>query len=105
MYAVVQLGSLQYKVSEGDIIDVQKLETKDGESLTLDQVLLFANDKTIEIGQPYLKTVSVKAKSIAQKKGEKVVSFKYWRRKDKAWKKGHRQKATAVLIEKIESKK
>lgn len=105
MYAIIELGSLQYKVSEGDVIDAQKIEINDGESFDVDKVLVFSEDQNIEIGQPYLSNVTVKAKVVEQKKGEKVVSFKYWRRKDKAWKKGHRQKTTAVLIEKIESKK
>ena len=104
MYAIVQVGSLQYKVSEGDIIDVQKLDQEAGKSILLDKVLLYAKGQTVQIGQPHLKDVKVTAKVIGEIKDEKVFSFKYKKRKNTSWRKGHRQKLTALTIEKIESK-
>ena len=103
MFAIVQLGALQYKISEGDVIESQLLEGEKGKSLTLDQVLLFVNDTDVRIGRPFLKDVTVTAEIKRQHLGEKVVSYKYRRRKTSAWKKGHRQKLTALAIKKIDA--
>ena len=100
MFAIVQLGSLQYKVSEGDNIESQLLEGEDGKSLVLNQVLLYSNDTDLRIGQPFLKDVTVTAEILHQHLGEKLISYKYRRRKNSAWKKGHRQKLTALTIKK-----
>ena len=102
MFAIVQLGSLQYKVSEGDVIESQLLEEKKGESIDLEQVLLFANDSDVRIGQPLLQDVKVTAEIVRQHLGEKVISYKYRRRKNSAWKKGHRQQITTLRIKTIE---
>ncbi|MDP8265481.1 MAG: 50S ribosomal protein L21 [Candidatus Aceula meridiana] len=104
MYAIVQLGPHQYKVSEGDTIEAQKLDAKEGKSITIDQVLMYAKGQTVKVGQPYLKDVKVTATVIGEKKDKKVVSFKYKKRKDSSWKKGHRQKKTALSITKIDAK-
>ena len=101
MFAIVQLGSLQYKISEGDVIDAQLLKGEKGDSITLDKVLLYNDGSDIRIGQPFLKDVTITAQVVRQYLGEKVISFKYRRRKNSAWKKGHRQKLTALRIEKI----
>ncbi len=103
MYAIVQVGSQQYKVSEGDIVSVQKLDDK-GPSVRLEKVLLFEDGDTVKIGQPFLDDVKVTASIVAQEKDDKVVSFKYSKRKNTSWKKGHRQKLTTLKISKIESK-
>ncbi len=104
MYAIVQLGSQQYKISEGDIIEAQKIQAEKGKTVVLDPVLMYVHDETVKIGQPYLKDVKVTAEVMNQTKGEKVISFKHWRRKNKSWKKGHRQKLTALSIVKIDAK-
>lgn len=101
MFAIVQLGSIQYKISEGDVIESQLLKGEKKESVTLDKVLLFADDSDIRIGRPFLNEVTVAAEILRQHLGEKVVSYKYRRRKTSAWKKGHRQKLTALRIKKI----
>ncbi len=103
MYAIVQVGSQQYKVAEGDIVSVQKLEDK-GPSVRLEKVLLLEDGATIKVGQPFLDNVKVTAEIVDQAKDEKVVSFKYSKRKNTSWKKGHRQKLTTLKISKIESK-
>lgn len=103
MFAVIQLGSLQYKVSEGDTIDAQILDEKEGDSIKLDQVLLFNDGSDVRIGQPFLKDVTVTAQVVRQHLGEKVISYKYRRRKTSDWKKGHRQKLTALSIQKIQA--
>lgn len=101
MYAIVQVGSLQYKVSEGDTIDTQILEDKEGSEIALDKVLLFCDNATVKVGQPFLKDVKVKAKVVGRHLADKVISYKYRPKKDSAWKKGHRQKLTTLTITKI----
>ena len=104
MYAVIELGSHQYKVSEGESIEANKLKIDKGKNVTIDKILLFASGKDIRVGQPFLKDVKVTAKVIHQTLGDKVVAFKYRRRKGYTKKKGHRQKLTALNITKIEAK-
>ena len=83
MFAVVKTGGKQYKVKENDIILVEKLENKKGDSVNLNQILLLSNDeKKIQIGTPLLKGVSVKAKILEQKKQKKILVFKKKRRKN-----------------------
>lgn len=103
MYAIVQFGSFQYRVSEGDTIETQRVESKEGMDIILDKVLLVANDGSIRIGQPYLSDVKVTAKVIRHHLAAKAVSFKYRRRKDSAWKKGHRQRMTTLKIAAIKT--
>ncbi len=101
MFAVVQVGSLQYKVAEGDTIETQKLDGEKGSKVTLDQVLIYSDGKDVRIGQPHVKGVSVAAEVVSQVLGEKLISFKYRRRKTSSWKKGHRQQLTSLKITKI----
>jgi large subunit ribosomal protein L21 len=102
MYAIVEVGAKQYTVQKGDIIEVEKQATEEGKEITLDKVLLTSKDKEVEVGQPYLKGTTVKAKVLKQIKGEKTISFKYRRRKSSHWKKGHRQQLTRLKITEIE---
>ena len=102
MFAVVKTGGKQYKVKENDIILVEKLENKKGDSINLNQILLLSNDeKKIQIGTPLLKGVSVKAKILEQKKQKKILVFKKKRRKNYKKKIGHRQNVTVLKILKI----
>ena len=105
MYAIVQVGSLQYKISEGDSIDTQLFGSKEGANVTLDKVLLFADGATVKIGQPYIKGIKVTAKVMRHHLAAKVISFKFRRRKNSLWKKGHRQKLTTLNITKITADK
>ena len=104
MYAVVQLGSSQYKVSEGETISVDLQETEKGKSLTFDKVLLFSDGKDVKVGQPYLKDIKVTAKVIGNVLGPKLMSFKHRSRTASAWKKGHRSQLTSLNITKIAAK-
>ena len=105
MFAVVKTGGKQYKVKENDIILVEKLENKKGDSINLNQILLLSNDeKKIQIGTPVLKGVSVKAKILEQKKQKKILVFKKKRRKNYKKKTGHRQNITVLKILKIGTK-
>jgi len=102
MYAIVEVGAKQYNVKKDDIIDVERLAAKADKEINLDKVLLVSKDKKIEVGKPYLKEVKVRAIVLKHLRGEKLVSFKYRRRKSSHWKKGHRQALTRIKIKEIE---
>jgi large subunit ribosomal protein L21 len=101
MYAIVQLGSAQFKVSEGDIIEVDRLAEEVGKKITFDEVLMFSDGEDMKIGQPTLSGAKVEAEVVKKTLGNKIFSFKFRRRKSSALKKGHRTKFTAVKITKI----
>ena len=102
MYAIIEVGAKQYQVKKDDIIEVEKQDALEGKEITLDKVLLVSGDKKFEIGQPYLKEAKVRAEVLGNIKAQKVVSFKYRRRKASHWKKGHRQQLTRLKIKDIE---
>jgi len=101
MLAIIKTGGKQYLVSPGDKIKIEKIERKEGESITFDEVLLLQDNKTLEIGEPLVKA-KVTGKILEQGKGKKVIAFKYTASKRTQVKKGHRQKFTLVEIEKID---
>ena len=101
MYAVVKVGSTQYKVSQGDTINVTEHTAEEGKSFSIDKVLMFADGQDIRIGQPFLKGVKVSAKVVKKLLGEKTIAFKFRRRKDSRTTRGHRQQLTALSITKI----
>ena len=102
MYAVVEVGAKQYIVGKNDVLEVEKQKGAKGDELTLDKVLLVSKDRKIEVGQPYVKGASVQAQVLDdQAKAEKLVSFKYRRRKNSKWTKGHRQQLTRIRIKDI----
>jgi large subunit ribosomal protein L21 len=101
MYAVIEIGSTQFKVAEGDTISTDLLNSEDGKSVTLDKVLMFAKGADVRIGQPYVKDVKVKAKVVNHLAGDKVTAFKYRRRQASASKIGHRQKYARLNITSI----
>jgi len=103
MYAIIEVGSKQYNVKKGDILEVEKQGAGVGKEITLKNVLLVSKENKIGVGQPYVKGASVSATVLDQIKGDKKISFKYRRRKSSHWKKGHRQQLTRIKIEKIES--
>ena len=102
MYAIIEVGAKQYNVAKDDCIDVDKQSVKEGKEIVLDKVLLVSKDKKVEIGQPYLKNVKVTAEVLGQISGEKTTAFKYRRRKNSHWEKGHRVKLTQLKIKSIE---
>lgn len=101
MYAIVEVGTKQYRVEKGSTIDVEKQKSEEGKDLQLDKILLVSKDKKIQIGQPYLKDAEVSAVVVKHLRGKKVVSFKYRRRKSSHWSKGHRQELTRLKIKDI----
>ena len=103
MIAIIESGSKQYTVKEGDELLIEKLEGKEGSKVKIDKILLIADDKNIKVGQPTVKNGKVTAKLIAQEKGPKLIVFKYKRRKNYRRKIGHRQQYSRIKIEKIEA--
>ena len=104
MFAVVKTGGKQYKIKENDIILVEKLPSKEGESINLNEILLISNKKETKIGTPLLKGFNIKAKVLEQKKGKKILVFKKKRRKNYKKTIGHRQNFTVLKILKIGTK-
>ena len=100
MYAIIATGGKQYKVSEGDIIKVEKLGAEAGTTYTFDQVLAVSNDG-LKIGNPVVEGASVEASVLGDVKAKKVVVYKYKPKTGYHKKNGHRQQYTAVKIEKI----
>jgi len=101
MYAIIQTGSKQFHVEEGDEIEVELLE---GEGrVEFKEVLFLRDDRGVQLGMPFLSSCSVKGEILGETKGPKVVSFVYRRRKDSKRRLGHRQKYTRVKILEIVS--
>ena len=103
MYAIIEVGGKQHSVKKGESIVVEKQEAEEGKDITLDKVLLIVSDDKIEIGQPYLKDATVTATVLKHTKGDKIISFKYRRRKSSHWKKGHRQQLSRIQIKDIKN--
>ncbi len=99
MYAIIATGGKQYKVSEGDVIKVEKLDVEEGASVTFDQVIA-VSDKDLKVGEDVAKA-SVEATALEQGKGKKVIVYKYKRKTGYHKKNGHRQAYTKVKIDKI----
>ncbi len=104
MYAIIETGGKQYRVQEGDVLDVELLY-QDGEvkfdEVKFDKVLMIHDGQNPKIGLPHLEKCSVHAEVIAVAKGPKVIAFKYKRRKKYRRTVGHRQKYSRVKIKKI----
>lgn len=97
MYAVIKQGGRQYKVSPGDVIQIQKIEAEKGDDVELSNVLMLHDGSDLTIGAPSV-DAAVKAKVLRQDKGKKIIVFKFKRRKGYSKKQGHRQLFTEVRI-------
>ncbi len=100
MYAIIATGGKQYKVSEGDIITIEKLGVAAGETVTFDQVLAVNNGELV-VGNPSVANATVTASVVKEGKRKKVIVYKFKRKTGYHKKKGHRQLFTKVKIEKI----
>lgn len=101
MYAIIETGGKQYKVQEGDVIYIEKLDVEADAKISFDKVLAVGSDDGIKVGDPYVKGAKVAATAIKNGKGKKVVVFTYKPKKNEKRKKGHRQPYTKVEIGKI----
>jgi large subunit ribosomal protein L21 len=103
MYAVVSTGGKQYKVQEGEILRVEKLEGEVGAPVSFDSVLMFSDGENVTLGRPVLDGAVVSGRIVEQGREKKVIAFKYKRRKHSRRKVGHRQYFTAVKIDSIKA--
>jgi len=103
MYAIIATGGKQYKVEEGDIIRVEKLEAEEGAAVTFDQVLVI-NDGDMKVGTPFVEGATVSGTVVKNGRGKKVIVYKYKRKTGYHKKNGHRQAFTEVKIEAIGAK-
>ena len=103
MYAIIETGGKQYRVKEGDILLVEKLEAEQGDIITIEDVLAFSKDGKLTVGSPIVDGAKVEAKVVEQGKSKKVIIFKYKPKKDYRKKRGHRQPYTKLVIDKIDA--
>ena len=101
MYAIIESCGKQYKVSEGDVVFFEKLDTEEGKKVTFKEVILVSDDQKVEVGAPYVKGAKVEGKVISHGKAKKIIVFKYKAKKNYKRKQGHRQPYTKVQITKI----
>lgn len=100
-YAVIQTGGKQYRVAEGDTITVEKLPEQPGAKVTFTEVLLVGEGDSVRVGRPHVAGASVTGEILDQFKGDKVIAFKFKRRKGYHRTVGHRQQLTKVKISTI----
>ena len=98
MYAVIETGGKQYRVSNGDVIYVEKLTANEEDTVVFDKVVAFNDGKTLKVGAPYVSKITVEGKVLKNGKGKKITVFTYKPKKGSARKMGHRQPYTKVEI-------
>jgi large subunit ribosomal protein L21 len=101
MYAVMKTGGKQYRVTAGDIVEVEKLDGEVGDSITLDEVLLITDGEQVTVGQPKVENASITARITGQYRGEKIQVFRYRPKKRIRVRQGHRQYLTRLQVESI----
>jgi large subunit ribosomal protein L21 len=98
MFAIIQTGGKQYKVKEGDQLDIELAPVSKDKGLKLDKVLLVAKGDAVQVGRPFVKGAYAEAELVREHRGPKTISFKYIRREKSATKIGHRQNYLQVRI-------
>ncbi len=101
MYAVIKTGGKQHRVSEGDVIAIEKINGEKGDAVVFDQVLMVEKEGDIRIGRPVLEGAKVVGEILAQTKAAKLIVFKMKKRKGFHKKNGHRQQLTSMKIKEI----
>ena len=98
MFAIIESGGKQYKVSQGDVIQIEKIDVPIGETITLDKVLMAGEGAESAMGIPYVEGCKVTGEIMEQLQSKKIIVFKKRRRKNYRRKNGHRQRLTRVKI-------
>ena len=101
MYAVIETGGKQYRVQEGDVVTIEKLNVSAGDDITFDRVLILNDGEKVQVGTPIVEEAKVFGTVVENGKAEKVIIFKYKAKKDYRKKQGHRQPYTMVKIESL----
>lgn len=101
MYAVIDVGSFQFRVAEGDVIDAPSMDIEPGKTMDIDKVLLVADGENVKVGAPYVTGAKVSFEVVRHLRDEKDISFFFRKRKDARKTIGHRQDLTALKVTKI----
>ncbi len=101
MYAVIESGGKQYRVTEGMICSLEKIDAEEGSTVVFDKILVASDGENVKVGTPYLSSAKIVGKVLNHGKGDKITVFKYTPKKNYRKKKGHRQPYTRVQIEEI----
>jgi large subunit ribosomal protein L21 len=104
MYAVIESGGKQYRVNEGSVLKVEKLDATAGDHLSIDRVLMVSDGNgNVKVGNPVVSNARVEVEILEQGRDKKITVFKYKRRKNYRKKQGHRQPFTKIKVLKIEA--
>ena len=103
MFAVFQSGGKQHRVTEGDVLRLELLESEPGNEIVFDKVLMVANGEEVDVGTPFLDGSTVKAEVLKSERAKKIRILKFRRRKDYMRRQGHRQWFTEVKITSIQA--
>ncbi len=101
MYAVIITGGKQFRVKEGDVLEVERLAVEKGETLTIDQVLMTGEGSDVKVGTPLVEGATVTVEIEDHYRGKKVIAFKYKKRKQYRRTVGHRQEITKIVVKSI----
>jgi len=101
MYAIIETGGKQYRVTEGDVLSIEKIEVAEGQTVDFDRVLTVVKDGEVIIGKPLIADAKVTAEVVSHGKGKKILVFKYKAKSNYRRRQGHRQPFTKIRIEKI----
>ncbi len=102
MYAIIETGGKQYRVEEGDVLFIEKLDVEENATVTFDKVVSLSSDAGLRVGAPYVDGASVTATVLKNGKGKKITVFTYKPKKSVKRKQGHRQPYTKVQINSIQ---
>lgn len=103
MYAIIETGGKQFKVQEGDVLKVEKLDVEQGETVEITKVLAVVKENDVVVGKPVVEGAKAVLKVLEHGKGDKIIVFKYKPKKKYRKTQGHRQPYTRVVVEKIEA--
>ncbi|ADL12111.1 50S ribosomal protein L21 [Acetohalobium arabaticum] len=103
MYAIIETGGKQYKVEEGQIVEIEKLNTEEDEAVEFETIKAVSSEDGLQVGQPNLEDAKVTGKVVEHGKGDKIIVFKYKPKNNYRKKMGHRQPYTKVMIEDIQA--
>ena len=101
MYAIMETGGKQFKVQQGDVLNVEKLDAEVGDSVEVTHVLALGQDSGLTVGRPYVEGAKVVLKVMEQGRGEKILVFKYKPKKKYRRMRGHRQPFSKVVVDEI----
>ena len=101
MNAVVKTGGKEYRISQGDLIRVEKMEGKVGDQVTMKDILMISDEDKVQVGNPFLTNAVITGEIVQQVRGKKVLIYKMKRRKNYRRTKGHRQTYTYVRVNDI----